>query len=71
MTETLAIRSLELTRAAFAAAVEENHAGRFIIRNRARVVKRHPEATGERQFQFIRGCDRASLRARRAFQRVR
>jgi hypothetical protein len=42
--ETLAIcRSLELARAAFAAAVAEKPAARFMIRNRIRVVKRHPE----------------------------
>jgi hypothetical protein len=42
--ETLAIcRSLELARAAFAVAVAENPAARFMIRNRIRVVKRHPE----------------------------
>jgi hypothetical protein len=32
-------RSLELARAAFA----EKPAGRFVIRSRTRVVKRHPE----------------------------
>jgi hypothetical protein len=38
--ETLAIcRTLEVARAAFAAAVAEKPAGRFMIR----VVKRHPE----------------------------
>jgi hypothetical protein len=36
-------RSLELARAAFAAAVEEKPAGRFMIRSRIRIVKRHPE----------------------------
>jgi hypothetical protein len=42
--ETLTIcRSLELARAAFAAAVAEKPAARFMIRNRIRVVKRHPE----------------------------
>jgi hypothetical protein len=42
--ETLAIRrSLELARAVFAAAIAEKPAGRFMIRNRIRVVKRHPE----------------------------
>jgi hypothetical protein len=42
--EMLAIcRSLELARAAFAAAVAEKPAARFMIRNRIRVVKRHPE----------------------------
>jgi hypothetical protein len=42
--ETLAIcRSLELARAMFAAAVAEKPAGRFMIRNRTRVVRRHPE----------------------------
>jgi hypothetical protein len=46
--ETLAIcRSLELARVAFAAAIAEKPAGRFMIPSRARVVKRHPEATGE------------------------
>jgi len=42
--ETLAIcRSLELAGAAFAAAIAEEPAGRFTIRNRTRVVKRHPD----------------------------
>jgi hypothetical protein len=42
--ETLALcRTLALARAAFAAAVAEKPAGRFTIRNRTRVVKRHPE----------------------------
>jgi hypothetical protein len=42
--ETLAIcRSLDLARAAFNAAIAEKPAGRFMIRNRIRVVKRHPE----------------------------
>jgi hypothetical protein len=42
--ETLAIcRTLERARAAFAAAVAEKPSGRFMIRNRIRVVKRHPE----------------------------
>jgi hypothetical protein len=42
--ETLAIcRTLALARAAFAAAVEERPAARFMIRQRIRVVKRHPE----------------------------
>jgi hypothetical protein len=42
--ETLAIcRALELASAAFAAAVEEKPTGRFMIRARIRVVKRHPE----------------------------
>jgi hypothetical protein len=42
--ETLAIcRSLELARAAFAAAVAEKPASRFMIRYRIRIVKRHPE----------------------------
>jgi hypothetical protein len=48
--ETLAIcRSLELARAVFAVAIAEKPAGRFMIRSRTRVVKRHPEgeATGE------------------------
>jgi hypothetical protein len=41
---TLAIcRTLDLARAAFAAATAEKPAGRFMIRNRIRVVKRHPE----------------------------
>jgi hypothetical protein len=35
-------RSLELARAAFAAAVEEKPTGRFMIRSRTRVVQRHP-----------------------------
>jgi len=42
--ETLAIcRSLALARAAFAAAIAEKPAGMFMIRQRIRVVKRHPE----------------------------
>jgi hypothetical protein len=42
--ETLAIcRSLGLARAAFAAAIAEKPAGRFMIRQRIRVVQRHPE----------------------------
>jgi hypothetical protein len=42
--ETLAIcRTLALAHAAFAAAVAEKPAGRFMIRSRARAVKRHPE----------------------------
>jgi hypothetical protein len=43
--ETLAIcRSLALARAAFAVEVEEKPAGRFMIRNRTRVVQRHPKS---------------------------
>jgi hypothetical protein len=34
---------VDLARAAFAAAVAEKPASRFMIRNRIRVVKRHPE----------------------------
>jgi hypothetical protein len=42
--ETLAIcRTLALARAVFAVAIAEKPAGRFMIRNRIRVVKRHPE----------------------------
>jgi hypothetical protein len=42
--ETLAVcRSLELARAAFAAAIEEKPAGLFTIRSRTRVVQRHPQ----------------------------
>jgi hypothetical protein len=42
--ETLAIcRSLATAHAVFAAAVAEKPAGRFMIRQRTRVVKRHPE----------------------------
>jgi hypothetical protein len=42
--ETLAIcRTLALARAAFAVAIEEKPTGRFMIRSRIRVVKRHPE----------------------------
>jgi hypothetical protein len=42
--ETLAIcRSLEMARAAFGAAVAEKPTSRFLIRNRTRVVKRHPK----------------------------
>jgi hypothetical protein len=36
-------RTLALARAAFAAAVAEKPAGMFMIRQRIRVVKRHPE----------------------------
>jgi hypothetical protein len=32
-----------MARAAFAAAIEKKPAGRFMIRNRIRVVKRQPE----------------------------
>jgi len=35
--------SLALARAAFAAAIAEKSAARFMIRQRIRVVKRHPE----------------------------
>jgi hypothetical protein len=42
--ETLAIcRTLELARAAFKLAIAEKPAGRFTIRNRIRVVQRHPQ----------------------------
>jgi hypothetical protein len=42
--ETLAIcRTLDLTHAAFEVAIKEKPAGRFMIRHRTRVVKRHPE----------------------------
>jgi hypothetical protein len=42
--ETLAIcRSLAVARAVFKAAIEEKPAGRFKIRNLARVVQRYPE----------------------------
>ena len=42
--ETLAIcRSLALARAAFKEAIAEEPSGRFMIRSRTRVVKRHPE----------------------------
>jgi len=42
--ETLAsCRTLALARAAFAAAIGEKPAGRFMIRGRTRVVRRHPE----------------------------
>jgi hypothetical protein len=41
--ETLAIcRSLALARASFAAAIAEKPVGRFMIRNRTRLVQRHP-----------------------------
>jgi hypothetical protein len=36
-------RTLALARAVFAVAVEQKPAGRFTIRSRTRVVKRHPE----------------------------
>jgi hypothetical protein len=36
-------RSLALARASFAAAIAEKPGGRFMIRSRIRVVKRHPE----------------------------
>jgi hypothetical protein len=36
-------RSLALARAAFAAAISEKPAARFMIRSRTRVVKRYPE----------------------------
>jgi hypothetical protein len=42
--ETLAIRrTLALARAAFEVAIKEKPAGRFMIRSRTRVVKRHPQ----------------------------
>jgi hypothetical protein len=42
--ETLAIcRTLALARAAFEVAIAAKPAGRFMIRSRTRVVKRHPE----------------------------
>jgi len=42
--ETLAIcRNLALARAAFEEAIAEKPTGRFMIRSRTRVVKRHPE----------------------------
>jgi hypothetical protein len=51
--ETLAIcRSLAVARAAFAAAVAEKPAGRFMIQ-RIRIVQRHPEGIGEGQFIHI------------------
>jgi hypothetical protein len=41
--ETLAIcRTLALARAAFEVSIEGKPAGRFMIRSRTRVVKRHP-----------------------------
>ncbi len=41
---TLAIcRTLAYARAAFKEAIAEKPAGRFMIRSRTRVVKRHPE----------------------------
>jgi hypothetical protein len=43
--ETLAIcRTLALARAAFDVAIAEKPGGRFMIRQRIRVVKRHPES---------------------------
>jgi hypothetical protein len=42
-TTTRRWRSLALARAAFAAAIGEKPAGRFMIRSRTRVVQRHPE----------------------------
>ena len=42
--ETLAIcRQLAFARAVFKVAVEEKPTGKFMIRSRTRVVKRHPE----------------------------
>jgi hypothetical protein len=42
--ETLAIcRQIAFARAVFKVAIEEKSGGRFMIRNRTRVVKRHPE----------------------------
>jgi len=42
--ETLAIcRSLAIARAAFKEAVAEKPTGKFMIRSRTRVVRRHPE----------------------------
>jgi len=43
--ETLAdCATLELARVVFAAAIAKKPAGRFMIRQRIRVVKRHPES---------------------------
>jgi hypothetical protein len=39
-------RTLAVAHAVFAVAIEEKPAGRFTIRNRTRVVKRHPEGAG-------------------------
>jgi hypothetical protein len=42
--ETLAIcRSLAIARAAFKQAIADKPSGRFMIRSRTRVMKRHPE----------------------------
>jgi hypothetical protein len=42
--ETLAIcRTLALARGAFMVAIAEKPTGRFMIRSRTRVVKRHPD----------------------------
>jgi hypothetical protein len=41
--EVAICRSLELARAVFKVAIAEKPAGRFMIRHRTRVVKRHPE----------------------------
>jgi hypothetical protein len=42
--ETLAMcRTLALARAAFEVAIKDKPAGRFMIRSRTRVVRRHPE----------------------------
>jgi hypothetical protein len=46
--ETLAIcRQLAFARAMFKVAIEEKPSGRFMIRSRTRVVKRHPKGIGE------------------------
>jgi hypothetical protein len=53
--ETLAIcRQLAYARAVFKVAVAEKPAGRFMIRSRRRVVKRHPEGdcSGARRCQL-------------------
>jgi hypothetical protein len=42
--ETLAIcRTLAMAQAAFDVAIKDKPTGRFMIRSRTRVVKRHPE----------------------------
>jgi hypothetical protein len=56
--ETLAIcRTFALARAAFAAAIAEKPAGRFTIRQRIRVVKRHPEGDWRAAIPFAGGPD--------------
>ena len=60
--ETLAIcRQLAHARAVFKEAIAEKPAGRFMIRSRTRVVKRHPEGIGEERLDHHRVTGRPLL----------